>query len=101
MPANLQAWLGRPVERARSNEARPLLPDRRTSMANEMTAEARLLMTMRCRLDNALWMHLALRNSGADEAQAARKQTIDKGMERYAQLLAGANRPMPVEALAA
>ena len=90
MPASLQSWLGRPIEYARSNETLPMHPDRRTVLSAEMTAQARLSMAARCRLDALLWTHLANRCVGAGAVAALRQRTVEGGMRRFALLLSGA-----------
>ena len=89
MASNLQSWLGRRLAYVRANETAPLLADRRTTLATEMTARAKAAMAARCRLDCVLWMHVAARCVGADAAPALQRQAVESGMQRAALLLGG------------
>ena len=91
--ANLGSWLGMSLRYERRNETRPLAPGRTTSLDREMDLLTCSLMTQRCRLDTALWTHLAGRRLGA-AAPAIRRQAEQAGLRRCALLLAGA-APVP------
>ena len=88
--ANLGTWLGMSLRYERRNETRPLAPGRTTSLDREMDLLTCSLMTQRCRLDTALWSHLANRRLGAAAASSVRAQAEQAGLRRCALLLTGA-----------
>ena len=88
LQANLEGWLGMSLRYERRNQTRPLAPERMTSLGREMDLLTCSLMAQRCRLDAALWSHLANRRLGA-AASSVRAQAEQAGLRRCALLLTG------------
>jgi hypothetical protein len=87
MPANLEAWLGRPVPYSVANETPRAPLSLRSSLHSELTPEALTLLENRTRLDLKLWTWLAKKCVIGANVAAMRHRIILCNVARHASLL--------------
>jgi hypothetical protein len=87
--ANLQSWLGKPLQWSRLNETNALPAPLACPLHDELTSKTIALLEKRTRLDLALWFAVARGRLVDVDLQGLRQAVVLQSVARYALLTSG------------